>query len=504
MRYYVPKLIVMKTKSLLSCLMFAICANIHTTNAQVNVQDSLALVDLYNSTDGSHWKQNKNWLTINPVSKWLGIGVRNSTVTYVNLNYNNLNGRLPSSIGSLTNLTTLLLVGNHLSGNIPSSIGNLVRLTSLYLAENRLGGNIPASIGNLVKLDALFLDNNRLSGAIPNSIGNLAKLQFLELYNNQLTGNIPSSIGNLRNLWFLDLGGNQLTGLIPSSFRNLINLQALSLGGNHLKGTIPSFIGNFTHLEYYLSLESNDLTGSIPSSLGNLRALLYLDLHDNRLNGAIPSSLANLGGINDENVGWMDLSQNSFTFDGMQLIAKTFPHHSAYNHQANIPIHQHGNTLSVYAGGTLSNNTYKWFKCDGPGTAPILVATIKGDSVFHPKENGKYRAVVSNSVATQLKLFTKLYDYTVPNNTLVASDKNALHQFGIANAFRVYPNPAKDILRVETNGSATFSLINQSGKILITINIAGKGSINISGIIPGLYYLRNNSTDNVQKVVIAR
>jgi len=86
------------------------------------VQDSLALVDLYNSTDGSHWKQNKNWLTSNPVSKWLGIGVRNSTVTYVNLNYNNLNGRLPSSIGSLTNLTTLLLVGNHLSGNIPSSI----------------------------------------------------------------------------------------------------------------------------------------------------------------------------------------------------------------------------------------------------------------------------------------------------------------------------------------------------------------------------------------------
>ena len=73
MRYYVPKLIVMKTKSLLSCLMFAICANIHTTNAQVNVQDSLALVDLYNSTDGSHWKQNKNWLTSNPVKTWYGI-----------------------------------------------------------------------------------------------------------------------------------------------------------------------------------------------------------------------------------------------------------------------------------------------------------------------------------------------------------------------------------------------------------------------------------------------
>jgi hypothetical protein len=49
-----------------------------------------------------------------------------------------------------------------------------------------------------------------------------------------------------------------------------------------------------------------------------------------------------------------------------------------------------------------------------------------------------------------------------------------------------------------------FSLIDQSGKILLTTNINGKGSINISGVTPGLYYLKNNSTGSVQKVVIAR
>jgi hypothetical protein len=68
----------------------------------------------------------------------------------------------------------------------------------------------------------------------------------------------------------------------------------------------------------------------------------------------------------------------------------------------------------------------------------------------------------------------------------------------------VYPNPAKSIFHVETNGAAMFSLIDQSGKILLTTNINAKGSINISGIAPGLYYLKNNSTCNVQKVVIAR
>jgi len=195
------------------------------------------------------------------------------------------------------------------------------------------------------------------------------------------------------------------------------------------------------------------------------------------------------------------LQNNRFTFDGMELIAKKFPY-STYSPQSNIPIHQHGNTLSVSAGGTLSNNTYKWFRCDG--TTSTLVATIKGDSVFHPSESGKYRVVVLNSIATQLKLFTKLYDYTAPNNTLVASTKNELQQFDKANMFRVYPNPAKDILHVETNGAAMFSLIDQSGKIFAVTSINGKGIINVSGIPAGLYYLKNNSTGSVQKIVIAR
>jgi len=86
------------------------------------------------------------------------------------------------------------------------------------------------------------------------------------------------------------------------------------------------------------------------------------------------------------------------------------------------------------------------------------------------------------------------------NNVLLLANK----QNNKANTFKIYPNPARDILRVETNNSATFSLIDQSGKVLVTTNITGKGSINISGIAPGLYYLKNNSTGSVQKIVIAR
>src|SRR6266496_576655 len=318
-----PKISFMKTKSTLFCLVFALCVNIHTAKAQVNVQDSLALVDLYNSTDGAHWVNNTNWLTSNPVSTWYGIiSVSNGRVIYINLETNNLAGQLPSSIGNLVNLKRLNLYSNQLSGSIPSSIGNLANLQVLVLNGNQLNGAIPSSLGNLQNLTVLWLAYNQLRGSIPPSLGNLASLQNLAVHLNQLTGSIPSSLGKLANLRYLSLSFNQLSGSIPSSLGNLVNL-------------------------FTLDLYNNRLSGSIPSSLGNLNPSLSLSLNGNH-----------------------------FTFDGMELIAQTFPN-AIYDKQKRIPIHQNGNTLSVSAGGTLSNNTYKWYRFRHAGDTII----IKGDSV---------------------------------------------------------------------------------------------------------------------------
>src|SRR6266487_2836403 len=98
----------MKTKSTLLCAVIAVCTNIYiTAKAQaVNVQDSLALVDLYNSTNGPYWRRHTNWLT-GPVKTWYGITVTGTRVTGIDLQNKNLNGSIPSSLGKLINLTVL-------------------------------------------------------------------------------------------------------------------------------------------------------------------------------------------------------------------------------------------------------------------------------------------------------------------------------------------------------------------------------------------------------------
>ena len=536
----------MKTNSILFCLI-AFYANINmTANAQVNEQDSLALVDLYNSTHGVIWYDHTNWLTSKPVSTWYGITVTNTRVTVIYMGYNNLNGSISSSFGNLVNLNYLWLSNNHLTGSIPSSIGKLANLKELDISDNQLTGSIPTSIGNLVKLEFLDLYFNQLSGSIPSSIGNLKSIIHFAVSGNQLTGSIPSSIGRLVTIRYLLLSGNQLTGSIPSSIRKLVKLEYLYLASNQLTGTIPSYIGKFGNL-LELDLGSNQLTGSIPSSIGNLVNLqfLYLDnnqlsgsipasigkllnlnnlyLNNNRLSGSIPASIGNLANLyflylnNNElsgsipsslsklsNLNWtygLNLNRNHFTFDGMELIAKRLPL-AVYAPQRLIPVDQNGNTLSVSAGGTLSNNTYEWFRYRKTGIT--LIATITGDSVFHPTPNGLYSVKVTNSIATQLKLHSDTIYYDQNAEPVIASTENTLQQHGKTNLFLIYPNPVKDILHIQTSEKATLTLTDQAGKILLTKIIGGNGVMNVASLLPGLYYLKNNSTEAVQKVVIAR
>ncbi|NLE06995.1 MAG: hypothetical protein GX638_19620, partial [Crenarchaeota archaeon] len=162
------------------------------------------LVALYQSTDGTNWIRNNNWLSNPDLETWHGLSFKDlsdkKVVRTMGLSINQLNGSIPPELGDLTELRHLYLDGNQLSGNIPVELGNLTYLESLYLNNNQLSGNIPVELGNLTNLEYLNLYTNHLSGRIPAELGNLTNLRTLNLFLNQLSGNIPAELGNLTNL----------------------------------------------------------------------------------------------------------------------------------------------------------------------------------------------------------------------------------------------------------------------------------------------------------------
>ena len=115
-------------------------------SAQTNTSDSLALVDLYNSTNGPNWPNHTNWLTSAPLSTWFGVFLDGAYVDIITLQHNNLVGSLPASLGNLTELpVTFNFSDNKLTGSIPNSFINLSgSAPSIFLlSRNQFSGPIP-------------------------------------------------------------------------------------------------------------------------------------------------------------------------------------------------------------------------------------------------------------------------------------------------------------------------------------------------------------------------
>jgi len=484
----------MKVSSILYCALFLFGTGIfNLTKAQaVNVDDSLALVDLYNSTNGPAWTYHANWLTEKPVSTWSGVTITDTRITSLDLEFNNLTGPIPSSIGNLTKLNYLELQGNGLSGSIPSSIGKLVNLVALELQVNQLNGSIPSSIGKLSKLTGLNLAFNQLSGSLPYSFGNLLNLSYAELEYNQIS-TLPSSIGKLVNLNYLELVGNKLSGSIPSSIGKMLSLSYLNLSYNHLSGSIPSSFSKLANLGS-LDLSNNQLTGEVPMYLFlKLLNLHTLYLMNNQLTKSNNYKYTQTPKHLDLRIS---IYNNDLNFNLLEFIAYNYSRPN-YAPQASIHIHQLSNGLSVDAGGTLKNNTYKWFKVGSTWSK-----TISGDSTFQPQKSGKYYAQVTNSIAWDLTLNTDTVSYKIPviqSEQLTTMNDNAKVQ---SNLFRVYPNPASSIVHIQLSGTAVVTITNSAGQVILVKTINNSSDIDVSSFTNGIYYIQNGSNGQIQKFVV--
>jgi Leucine-rich repeat (LRR) protein len=317
--------------------------------------DSLALVALYNSTNGPAWTDNTNWLTA-PVSSWTGITTGEGRVQEIILPNNNLSGSLPAEIGDLDSLTTLSFNNNALGGTIPIEFYGLTNLNQIFFANNNITEPISDSFGLLTSLSSLFINGNQFSGTIPIALANLVGLRDLGLSDNLLTGTVPIELANLTSLNRLYLDVNSgLTGEFPLELI-VLNLTDLKIDGTGIcepldvsftdwTATMTTYLGSgiscFTPVvesdslalvAFYnntdganwfdntnwltapvsswtgittgegrvqqINLPNNNLSGSLPAEIGNLDTLTVLNINDNALGGTIPAELYGMINLN--------------------------------------------------------------------------------------------------------------------------------------------------------------------------------------------------------------
>lgn len=286
------------------------------SNTNNVLSDSLALVDLYNALDGPNWTI--PWQLTQPINSWNGVIFNTENrVRMLLLSNRQLDGELPASICSLTELTAFIANSNQISGTIPPEIKQLQNLNFLDLSynslegeiphevtqlhqligcslnNNNLQGSIPYGFADLMNLESLYLNENNLEGSLPVDLHNMSNLKIMLLSHNRLAGTVYSTIKEMANIEYLDLSDNNFSGALPSEIGQLQNLKTLNVGRNNFSGPIPTEIGQLQNL-IGLDVGLNNFSGPIPIEIGNLSLLKDLSFYGNRLSGSIPSNIADL------------------------------------------------------------------------------------------------------------------------------------------------------------------------------------------------------------------
>jgi Leucine-rich repeat (LRR) protein len=206
---------------ILLLLVVSLSFNFLTAQNEVSQREVIALLELKAKTKGHSWTN--QWDQSQPISTWHGVTIKDGKVVGLDLSNNNLQGKIPMTIGNLRHLETLDLSGNKIEGKVPGLFRKFENLKVVNLANNSLAGDIPSSINKLQNLEELNLNNNSLEGQLPQGISELSKLSTLGLANNNLNGSMPTGMEKMKKLKKLYLSNNDFSDL--NSLRKLSEQQ---------------------------------------------------------------------------------------------------------------------------------------------------------------------------------------------------------------------------------------------------------------------------------------
>lgn len=124
---------VKSTSRIIAALTLAALGYVHAGAQQPSVNvpqaERQVLMEFFSATGGERWTKRDGWGTSTPTCDWYGVFCNfvdgdqdRPFVAGLSLEFNNLEGRIPASLGSLTRLQSLSVAGNRLSGSIPERL----------------------------------------------------------------------------------------------------------------------------------------------------------------------------------------------------------------------------------------------------------------------------------------------------------------------------------------------------------------------------------------------
>ncbi|XP_039155545.1 receptor-like protein EIX1 [Eucalyptus grandis] len=301
--------------------------------------DCLAMVEAVADPRKIPWEIRFVPRTANSVTDWAA----KAQVVDLNLGGNELSGSIPDCWKGFR-LSHLTLSFNKLFEVIPSSIGSLYQLSTLHLNGNRLNGELSLALGNCTSLVILDLRENNFSRSILTWFNRRCfLLKIVRLRENSFIDNIPPQLCSLSGLQILDMAVNNFTRTIPpclghiSGMKNFDqdipshlgwdqepaveiikgrynaytkeNLSHLNWNREHvveiMKGRYDEYTKTVLQLVVNLDLPSNNLIGPIPKELTLLTGLHGLNLSHNLLFGDIPIGIGDIKSLES-----LDLANN--------------------------------------------------------------------------------------------------------------------------------------------------------------------------------------------------
>ncbi|XP_020412678.1 leucine-rich repeat receptor-like serine/threonine-protein kinase BAM1 [Prunus persica] len=242
-----------------------------------------------------------------------------TNLVYLDLSENKLGGRIPESIGQMSNLEVIYLRMNSLEGVISEThFSKLSKLSILDLSSNSLVLNFSFDWVPPFQLRDIRLGSCKMGPYFPKWLQTQRSYYRLDISDAGISDTIPTWLRGLRNeVGHMDLSNNQLRGNLRSELA--VNL---NVSWNQLEGPIPSILslpsmltqgGSFLDLSNnnfsgsasflcttevrnlsYLDLSSNHVSGELPDCWIHFQQLVFLDLSNNSLSGKIPTTMGYL------------------------------------------------------------------------------------------------------------------------------------------------------------------------------------------------------------------